>query len=168
MEPAGEPVELGLFEDGRKALVSMLRRNILIGTGLREEYMTHRPHVERAIAQVATWRGRQLKLRYRGTARNHAWLKRRAVALNLRNLLGKGLARRDGAGPGHLTRRRIPPRPRPALLRRIAGHPQATTPDPAGAARRCRPATGRAKCPRQCDRCGPTVQARPHSAGACG
>ena len=96
-EPAGQPVELGLFEDGRKALVSMLRRNILIGTGLREEYMTHRPHVERAIAQVATWRGRQLKLRYRGTARNHAWLKRRAVALNLRNLLGKGLARRDGA-----------------------------------------------------------------------
>jgi hypothetical protein len=29
--------------------------------------------------------------------RNHAWLKRRTAALNLRNLLGKGLARRNGA-----------------------------------------------------------------------
>jgi Transposase domain (DUF772)/Transposase DDE domain len=67
------------------------------GTGLREDYMTHRPNVERAIAQVATWRGRRLKLRYRGASRNHAWLKRRTAALNLRNLLGRGLARRDGA-----------------------------------------------------------------------
>jgi hypothetical protein len=66
------------------------------GPGLREDYSTHRPHVERAIAQVATWRGRRLKLRYRGVTRNHAWLKRRTAALNLRNLLGKGLARRDG------------------------------------------------------------------------
>ena len=64
---------------------------------LREDYMTHRPNVERAIAQVATWRGRRLKLRYRGAARNHAWLKRRTAALNLRNLIGKGLARRGGA-----------------------------------------------------------------------
>jgi len=30
-------------------------------------------------------------------ARNHAWLKRRTAALNLRNLIGKGLTRRDGA-----------------------------------------------------------------------
>jgi Transposase DDE domain/Transposase domain (DUF772) len=65
--------------------------------GLREDYMTHRPNVERVIAQVATWRGRRLKLRYRGQTRNHAWLKRRTAALNLRNLLGRGLARRDGA-----------------------------------------------------------------------
>ena len=64
--------------------------------GLRQDYSTHRPHVERAIAQVATWRGRRLKLRYRGAAKNHAWLKRRTAAVNLRNLLGKGLARRDG------------------------------------------------------------------------
>ena len=35
--------------------------------GLRQDYMTHRPNVERAIAQVAAWRGRRLKLRYRGT-----------------------------------------------------------------------------------------------------
>ena len=53
--------------------------------------------MERVIAQVATFRGRRLKLRYRGTAKNHAWLKRRTAALNLRNLAGRGLARRDGA-----------------------------------------------------------------------
>jgi hypothetical protein len=63
----------------------------------RQDYMTRRPHVERAIAQVATWRGRRLKLHYRGVTRNHAWLKRRTAALNLRNLPGRGLTRRDGA-----------------------------------------------------------------------
>jgi hypothetical protein len=66
-------------------------------TGLREDYARHRPNVERVIAQVATFRGRRLKLRYRGVTRNHAWLKRRTAALNLRNLAGKGLTRRDGA-----------------------------------------------------------------------
>jgi len=45
--------------------------------------------------QAATRRGRRLKLRYRGTARNHAWLKHRTAAINLR--VGKGLARRNGA-----------------------------------------------------------------------
>ncbi len=59
--------------------------------------MTRRPYVERTIAQVATWRGRRLKLRYRGVTSNHAWLKRRTAAVNLRNLISKGLARRDGA-----------------------------------------------------------------------
>ena len=65
--------------------------------GLREDYARHRPNVERVIAQVATFRGRRLKLRYRGVTRNHAWLKRRTAALNLRNLAGKGLTRQDGA-----------------------------------------------------------------------
>jgi IS5 family transposase len=65
--------------------------------GLRKDYTAWRPNVERAVAQVATWRGRRLKLRYRGTARNQAWLKRRTAALNLRNLIGRGLDRRDGA-----------------------------------------------------------------------
>jgi Transposase DDE domain len=65
-------------------------------SGLREDYRHHRPNVERAIAQVATWRGRRLKLRYRGVTRNNAWLKRRTAALNLRNLASKGLTRRDG------------------------------------------------------------------------
>ena len=58
--------------------------------------MRHRPNVERAIAQVATWRGRRLKLRYRGTAKNNAWLKRRTAALNLRNLINRGLTRQHG------------------------------------------------------------------------
>ena len=75
----------------------LLRAARAAWTGLREDYMTHRPHVERAIAQVATWRGRRLKLRYRGTAKNNAWLKRRTAAVNLRNLLGQGLTRCDGA-----------------------------------------------------------------------
>ncbi len=65
--------------------------------GLRQDYARHRPNVERVIAQVATFRGRRLKLRYRGVAKNHAWLKTRTAALNLRNLAGRGLARRDGA-----------------------------------------------------------------------
>ena len=64
---------------------------------LREDYRKHRPNVERVIAQVATFRGRRLKLRYRGVTRNHAWLKRRTAALNLRNLASRGLTRRDGA-----------------------------------------------------------------------
>ncbi len=67
------------------------------GPHLREDYMAHRPNVERAIAQVATWRGRRLKLRYRGVTKNNAWLKRRTAAVNLRNLLSRGLTRRDGA-----------------------------------------------------------------------
>jgi hypothetical protein len=66
-------------------------------TGLRKDYTTHRPNIERVIAQVATSRGRRLNLRYRGVTRNNAWLKRRTAALNLRNLIGRGLTRRDRA-----------------------------------------------------------------------
>jgi IS5 family transposase len=65
--------------------------------GQREDYMKHRPNVERAVAQVATFRGRRLKLRYRGATKNDAWLKYRTAALNLRNLIGKGLTQRAGA-----------------------------------------------------------------------
>ena len=79
------------------ALLRAARAAWAAGPELRGDYSAHRPHVERAIAQAATWRRRRLKLRYRGTARNHAWLKRRTAAVNLRNLLGRGLARRDGA-----------------------------------------------------------------------
>jgi hypothetical protein len=81
----------------RDDLLRAARAGWAASTSLRQDYRTHRPDVERVIAQVATWRGRRLKLRYRGTAKNNAWLKRRTAALNLRNLLGKGLARRDGA-----------------------------------------------------------------------
>jgi hypothetical protein len=64
---------------------------------LREDYKAWRPNIERAVAQVATQRGRRLKLRYRGVTPNDAWLKTRTAALNLRNLLGRGLTRHDGA-----------------------------------------------------------------------
>src|SRR5216683_3682461 len=81
----------------RDDLLRQARADWAAGTGLREDYMKHRPNVERAIAQVATWRGRRLKLRYRGVTKNDAWLKRRTAALNLRNLTSRGLARQDGA-----------------------------------------------------------------------
>jgi len=81
----------------RDDLLRQARADWAASSGLREDYTTRRPSVERATAQVATWRGRGLKLRYRGTARNHAWLKRRTAALSLRNLTTKGLARRDDA-----------------------------------------------------------------------
>jgi IS5 family transposase len=81
----------------RDDLLRAARADWAADTGLRQDYMAHRPNVERAVAQVATCRGRRLKLRYRGVTRNHAWLKRRTAAINLRNLLGKGLTRRDGA-----------------------------------------------------------------------
>jgi len=81
----------------RDELLRAARADWAADTGLRQDYMTHRPNVERTVAQVATFRGRRLKLRYRGVARNHAWLKRRTAAINLRNLLSKGLTRRDGA-----------------------------------------------------------------------
>jgi len=63
---------------------------------LRQDYKATRPHVERTVAQVATSRGRRLKLRYRGTAKNHAWLKARTAAVNLATLLRHGLTRADG------------------------------------------------------------------------
>jgi hypothetical protein len=58
---------------------------------LRERYRRHRPNVECVVSQVASRGGRRLKLRYRGTAANNAWLKRRTAALNLRNLVNRGL-----------------------------------------------------------------------------
>jgi hypothetical protein len=87
----GRTLHLHLHE--HDSLLRAARTDWAAGTGLREDYMTHRPHVERAIAQVATWRGRRRKLRYRGVTKNHAWLKRRTAVLNL---LGHGLTRRDG------------------------------------------------------------------------
>jgi hypothetical protein len=39
--------------------------------------------------------GRRIKLRYRGEAKNNAWLKRRTAAVNLRGLLSHGLTRQD-------------------------------------------------------------------------
>jgi hypothetical protein len=55
-------------------------------------YRQYRPMVERSIAWLVA--GRNRKVRYRGTAKNHAWLQTRTAALNLRRLLNLGLTRR--------------------------------------------------------------------------
>ncbi len=62
---------------------------------MREDYKKFRPNIERVISQVASRGGRRLKLRYLGTARNNAWLKNRTAALNLRNLITRGLDRQN-------------------------------------------------------------------------
>jgi hypothetical protein len=77
-------------------LLRQARRDWADNPGLREDYRRHRPNVERVISQIASRGGRRLKLRYRGTATNNAWLKRRTAALNLRNLIGRGLTRHNG------------------------------------------------------------------------
>jgi hypothetical protein len=79
------------------ALLRQARRDWAADPALREAYRQHRPNVERVISQLASRGGRRLKLRYLGTVANNAWLKRRTAALNLRNLIGRGLTRRDGA-----------------------------------------------------------------------
>jgi Transposase DDE domain/Transposase domain (DUF772) len=77
-------------------LLRQARRDWAEDPRLRDSYRRHRPNVERVISQLASRGGRRLKLRYVGTANNNAWLKRRTAALNLRNLIGRGLTRRDG------------------------------------------------------------------------
>jgi Transposase domain (DUF772)/Transposase DDE domain len=78
-------------------LLRAARRDWAARPRLREDYRKYRPNIERAISQVTSRGGRRLKLRYLGTARNNAWLKNRTAALNLRNLLRRGLARQNGA-----------------------------------------------------------------------
>jgi hypothetical protein len=78
------------------ALLRQARRDWAADPQLRDSYRRHRPNVERVISQLASRGGRRLKLRYRGTASNNAWLKRRTAALNLRNLIGRGLTHHDG------------------------------------------------------------------------
>lgn len=72
-------------------LLRAARRDWATTPELREHYRMNRPNVERVVSQIATRGGRRLKLRYRGTAKNHAWLTRRTAGLNLRNLLARGL-----------------------------------------------------------------------------
>jgi IS5 family transposase len=81
----------------RDALLRTARRDWAGRPGLREDYRKFRPNVERVISQVASRGGRRLKLRYLGTARNNAWLKNRTAALNLRNLITRGLDRQNAA-----------------------------------------------------------------------
>ena len=79
------------------ALLRQARCDWADDPGLREAYRRHRPNVERVISQLASRGGRRLRLRYLGVAANNAWLKRRTAALNLRNLIGRGLTHRDGS-----------------------------------------------------------------------
>jgi hypothetical protein len=79
------------------ALLRAARAGWAAQPGLREDYRKFRPNVERVISQIASRGGRRLRLRYLGTVRNNAWLKHRTAALNLRNLISRGLARHDGA-----------------------------------------------------------------------
>jgi hypothetical protein len=78
------------------ALLRAARADWAAQPALRENYRKHRPSIERVISQIASRGGRRLKLRYRGTARNNAWLKHRTAALNLRNLTRRGLTREHG------------------------------------------------------------------------
>ena len=56
-------------------------------------YRRHRPMVERSIAWLTR---NNRRLRYRGVAKNDAWLHQRVAAINLRRLLALGPAGRDG------------------------------------------------------------------------
>jgi hypothetical protein len=80
----------------RDDLLRQARRDWVDKPELRESYRKYRPNVERVISQIASLGGRRLKLRYRGTTKNHAWLTRRTAGLNLRNLVGRGLTRSAG------------------------------------------------------------------------
>jgi hypothetical protein len=75
----------------RDDLLRQARRDWAHQPELREKYRKFRPNVERVISQIASHGGRRLKLRYRGTTKNDAWLARRTAGLNLRNLIGRGL-----------------------------------------------------------------------------
>ena len=75
----------------RDDLLRQARRDWHNDPDLRQRYRQHRPNIERVVSQIANRGGRRLKLRYHGTVRNHAWLKRRTAALNLRNLINRGL-----------------------------------------------------------------------------
>lgn len=66
------------------------------GPGLREDYAKHRPHVERAIAQVATRLGRRIKLPLPRSDQEQRLAQAPHRHGDLRNLLSRGLARQDG------------------------------------------------------------------------
>lgn len=80
----------------RDGLLRQARRDWAEKPELRAKYRKFRPNVERVISQIASHGGRRLKLRYRGTTKNNAWLTRRTAGLNLRNLVGRGLAHTAG------------------------------------------------------------------------
>ncbi len=56
-----------------------------------------RSAIERIVSWTATNHGRRIKLRYLGVEKNHAWLRLRCAAINLRTLVNSGLTRTGGA-----------------------------------------------------------------------
>jgi hypothetical protein len=113
----------------RDALLRAARGDWAAKPALREDYKKYRPNIERVISQVATRGGRRLKLRYRGTARNNAWLKIRTAALNQRNIISRGLAAitPPGCSPDHRTRSRQPGLPSSRAPARLTAAGRATT-----------------------------------------
>jgi hypothetical protein len=109
----GRKIVLGDHDD----LLRQARRDWAQDPGLRERYRRHRPNVERVISQLASRGGRRLKLRYRGTVNNNAWLKRRTAALNLRT--SSAAASPAATAPG-----RWPPPETPAQPGPGAGPPR--------------------------------------------
>jgi hypothetical protein len=81
----------------RDAVLRAARAAWAAQPALRDDYRKYRPNIERVISQVASRGGRRIKLRYLGTAKNNAWLGNRTAALNIRNLISRGLTRLDGA-----------------------------------------------------------------------
>ena len=73
----------------------LLRRQRWFATvdWFQETYRRYRPMVERSLAWIT--RGVR-RLRYRGVARNNAWLHTRIAGVNLRRLITLGLNRTDG------------------------------------------------------------------------
>ncbi|QCB95624.1 IS1182 family transposase [Arthrobacter sp. PAMC25564] len=61
----------------------------------QSDYKQHRPMVERSIAWLTA--GNNRRLRYLGVAKNDAWFRLRAGAVNLKRLLSLGLTVREGA-----------------------------------------------------------------------
>ena len=118
----------------------------------------HRPgrHLARTPAQAPLPRRRPA---------NHAWLKRRTAAINLRTLLGRGLTRRTAPGYWPPDQPARPARDEPAARKDLAASRRATI------ARlrdcRCRPDPGRAQPNNSPSTTAITLtQKRPNSAGS--
>jgi hypothetical protein len=71
-------------------------RRVAARSRFKKAYPIHST-IERIIAWTATQHGRRIKLRYLGVTKNHAWLRTRAAAINLRTLIDHGLTHQHGA-----------------------------------------------------------------------
>lgn len=109
----------------RDDLLRAARRDWSAQPDLQDNYRKNRPNVERVVSQIASRGGRRLKLRYRGTTKNHAWLTRRTAGLNLRNPRPWPHPHRRSLGSGTPTGLKVGPtglRPRPVRATRAPCH----------------------------------------------